>query len=215
MNNDVVAGTQRQTVTETFRAARDFLLQHRTDYATAVREFQWPQFAQFNWALDWFDAIAQGNQRAALVIVEEDGSEARRSYAEMSERSNRVANWLRAGATTARRVRARTTARATTLPSCSTPTATTSRPCSSADTLAAVRPNRHWGVAALPSLGRGPRQHTWPSRPWRGQLHSLARPLTAQPLQEPERRCGHWNPAGPGDLSRGSLPRVHRRRRAR
>lgn len=96
MNNDVVAGTQRQTVTETFRAARDFLLQHRTDYATAVREFQWPQFAQFNWALDWFDAIAQGNQRAALVIVEEDGSEARRSYAEMSERSNRVANWLRA-----------------------------------------------------------------------------------------------------------------------
>ena len=96
MNDDVRTNTQRQTVTERFRAARDFLLQHRTDYATAVRDFQWPQFEQFNWALDWFDAIAQGNERAALVIVEEDGGETRRSYAEMSARSNRVANWLRA-----------------------------------------------------------------------------------------------------------------------
>jgi len=96
VNDDVRTNTQRQTVTERFRAARDFLLQHRTDYATAVRDFQWPQFEQFNWALDWFDAIAQGNERAALVIVEEDGGETRRSYAEMSARSNRVANWLRA-----------------------------------------------------------------------------------------------------------------------
>ncbi|HEX5692446.1 MAG TPA: AMP-binding protein, partial [Roseiflexaceae bacterium] len=93
---DTVAASTQQTATERFRAARDFLLQHRTDYDTAVREFRWPEFERFNWALDWFDAIAQGNDRAALVIVEEDGRETRRSYAEMSERSNRVANWLRA-----------------------------------------------------------------------------------------------------------------------
>ncbi|NTV65664.1 MAG: AMP-binding protein, partial [Oscillochloris sp.] len=57
--------------------------------------FAWPEFDHFNWALDWFDRIAQGNDRPALWIVEEDGSETRRSYAEMSERTNRVANWMR------------------------------------------------------------------------------------------------------------------------
>ena len=31
--------------TETFRAARDFLLQHRTDYDTAVRHFAGPSLS--------------------------------------------------------------------------------------------------------------------------------------------------------------------------
>ncbi|MDH0099344.1 AMP-binding protein [Pseudomonas sp. GD04158] len=79
-----------------FVAARDFLLAHRTDYATAVRDFRWPQLHQFNWALDYFDAMAEGNQAPALWIVEEDGSEQRYSFAELAERSNRVANHLRA-----------------------------------------------------------------------------------------------------------------------
>ncbi len=39
-----------------FKAARDFLLAHRTDYATAYRDFRWPEVDKFNWALDWFDA---------------------------------------------------------------------------------------------------------------------------------------------------------------
>jgi acetyl-CoA synthetase len=30
------------TATEVFRAARDLLLAHRTDYDTARREFAWP-----------------------------------------------------------------------------------------------------------------------------------------------------------------------------
>ena len=90
---DTAPGT---SVTAQYRAARDFLLAHRTDYATAVRDFQWPQFEQFNWALDWFDVIAQSNHRPALVIVEEDGSTTTRSYAELAQRSNQVANWLRA-----------------------------------------------------------------------------------------------------------------------
>ncbi|HEX2355229.1 MAG TPA: AMP-binding protein [Micromonosporaceae bacterium] len=82
--------------TATFRAARDFLLEHREDYETAYRDFRWPELTGFNWALDWFDRVAVGNDHPALWIVEEDGSERRWSFAEMSARSNRVANWLRA-----------------------------------------------------------------------------------------------------------------------
>ncbi|MFJ2889569.1 AMP-binding protein [Streptomyces sp. NPDC087305] len=84
------------TASESFRSARDFLLAHREDYATAYEGFSWPRPEHFNWALDWFDAIAAGNDRTALRIVEEDGAESALSFAEMSERSNRVANWLRA-----------------------------------------------------------------------------------------------------------------------
>ncbi|MGW2489043.1 AMP-binding protein [Streptomyces sp. NPDC001606] len=83
------------TATESFRTARDFLLTHREDYATAYQGFTWPRLGHFNWALDWFDAIAAGNDRTALHLVEEDGTETRLSFAELSERSNRVARWLR------------------------------------------------------------------------------------------------------------------------
>ncbi|EJN28892.1 acyl-CoA synthetase/AMP-acid ligase [Pseudomonas sp. GM79] len=79
-----------------FLAARDFLLAHRTDYATAVRDFRWPQLNEFNWALDYFDAMAEGNQANALWIVEEDGSEQRYSFQQLASRSNQVANHLRA-----------------------------------------------------------------------------------------------------------------------
>ena len=80
---------------EAFRAARDFLLDAAQDYDRAYAEFRWPELDEFNWALDWFDAIARGNDRPALWIVEEDGSERKLSFQEMSERSNQVANWLR------------------------------------------------------------------------------------------------------------------------
>ncbi|MDT0405600.1 MULTISPECIES: AMP-binding protein [Streptomyces] len=83
------------TATEAFRGARDFLLEHREDYATAYREFAWPRPERFNWALDWFDAIADGNDRTALHLVEEDGEETRLSFAALSRRSDQVANWLR------------------------------------------------------------------------------------------------------------------------
>ncbi len=84
------------SATEEFRAARDFLLRHREDYAAAYGGFAWPRPDRFNWALEWFDVIAEGNDRTALHLVEEDGSETKVSFAEMSARSNRVANWLRA-----------------------------------------------------------------------------------------------------------------------
>jgi acetyl-CoA synthetase len=82
-----------------FRAARDYLLDHRDDYDAARAGFRWPRMAEFNWALDWFDSIAampETANRPALWIVEEDGSEQRLTFAEMSRRSSQVANWLRA-----------------------------------------------------------------------------------------------------------------------
>ncbi|MFE6162223.1 AMP-binding protein [Streptomyces sp. NPDC056486] len=81
--------------TDQFRTARDFLLRHREDYATAYEGFAWPRPERFNWALDWFDVIARGNDRTALHIVDEDGPTTRFSFAHLSSRSHQVANWLR------------------------------------------------------------------------------------------------------------------------
>ncbi|MGP3775011.1 AMP-binding protein [Streptomyces sp. SDT5-1] len=81
--------------TEQFRTARDFLLQHARDYESAYEGFSWPRPERFNWALDWFDVIAEGNDKVALHIVEEDDSEARYSFDTLRRRSNQVANWLR------------------------------------------------------------------------------------------------------------------------
>ena len=79
-----------------FAAARELLLAHRADHAGAVAGFDWPVLENFNWALDWFDVHARDNHRRALWVVNEDGSETKLSFAQMAERSNRVANWLRA-----------------------------------------------------------------------------------------------------------------------
>jgi acetyl-CoA synthetase len=81
-----------------FYAAREFLAAHREDYDTAYRDFRWPEIDEFNWALDHFDAVAADPERGAaraLWIVEQDGSEAHWTFAELADRSNRVANWLR------------------------------------------------------------------------------------------------------------------------
>ncbi|AJY32694.1 AMP-binding enzyme family protein [Burkholderia thailandensis 34] len=81
---------------QAFLDARDFLLRHRTDYDTAYRDFKWPALDEFNWALDYFDAIARGNDKPALWIVDAaTGDGARYTFAQMSERSARIANWLR------------------------------------------------------------------------------------------------------------------------
>jgi acetyl-CoA synthetase len=74
--------------------ARDLLLRHRDDYARAYAEFRWPELDEFNWALDWFDTIA--SDATALWLVEEDGSEQKLSFAELTARSNQVANHVRA-----------------------------------------------------------------------------------------------------------------------
>ncbi len=78
---------------EAFAAARETLLLHRDDYERAYREFSWPELDEFNWALEWFDAISSDG--TALWVVEEDGSEQKLSFSELSARSNQVANHLR------------------------------------------------------------------------------------------------------------------------
>jgi len=80
---------------DAFRDARDFLLEHGADYDRAYAEFRWPDLDEFNWALDWFDAVAARNERPALRVVGAGGSERTLSFPELSARSNRVANHLR------------------------------------------------------------------------------------------------------------------------
>ncbi len=80
---------------EAFVQARDFLITHRDDYEAAYQGFSWPRLDVFNWALDYFDVYARDNSRPALWVVNETGDEVRRSFAEMSARSNQVANLLR------------------------------------------------------------------------------------------------------------------------
>src|SRR6201987_2455161 len=84
----------------TFNEARAFLLKHRDDYDAAVKGFRWPDPVPFNWALDWFDAElaedVESRDRPALWIVDQGPKETKLSFAELSRRSNQVANFLRA-----------------------------------------------------------------------------------------------------------------------
>jgi acetyl-CoA synthetase len=86
---------ERTSAHENYRSARDTLLGAYGNYDEAVSTFCWPTFAgKFNWAVDWFDAVARDNANTALWIVEEDGSEAKYSYADIARRSDQVARWL-------------------------------------------------------------------------------------------------------------------------
>src|SRR5437762_14133228 len=89
-----MAGTAAGPAHEAFRSARDLLLELREDDEAACRRFRWPGVGRFNWAVDWFDVVAAGNDRPALWVVGEDGREVRRSFAGMAARSNQVAGWL-------------------------------------------------------------------------------------------------------------------------
>lgn len=84
-----------QSATEIYRLTRDALLDLSRDHAAAVDRFRWPTFpGAFNWAVDWFDSYARGNDRTALWIVEEDRSEAKYTFDRMATRSDQVAAWL-------------------------------------------------------------------------------------------------------------------------
>jgi acetyl-CoA synthetase len=87
---DVIAG-------QALRDARDFLLDHADDYETAYRDFSWTPLDHFNWAVDWFDGVlaAERPDQTALWVVEEDGSETKLTFADLSARSSQVAAWLR------------------------------------------------------------------------------------------------------------------------
>ena len=77
-----------------FLAARDLLLHYRTDLPAARAAFRWPQLDHFNWALDYFDPMAQANQAVGLRIIAPAGNESI-SFEGLRTRSNQVANLLR------------------------------------------------------------------------------------------------------------------------
>ena len=82
------------SATTAHRAARDAILA-LAGRPSAEQGFAWPDVgARFNWAVDWFDVIADGNDRPTLVIVEEDGDRTTRAFAELSAQSNQVARLL-------------------------------------------------------------------------------------------------------------------------
>jgi acetyl-CoA synthetase len=77
------------------KTARDLLLERRDDYEGARAAFAWPAPEEFNWALEWFDPFAQGNDDPGLWIVGADGSVDQRSFDDLYRRSKQVANRLR------------------------------------------------------------------------------------------------------------------------
>ena len=79
---------------EQFLKMRDFLMNVK-NYDEARNGFKWPTISKFNWALDYFDKIAENNDNLALIYADENGNEKKVTFQEMKERSNQVANFLR------------------------------------------------------------------------------------------------------------------------
>ena len=75
-----------------FRELRDRFL----DPARAPSELRWPEGVAFNWARDYFDRVAAGNNRAALRVVDDHNRDLSLSFQALASRSNRVANFLSA-----------------------------------------------------------------------------------------------------------------------
>ncbi len=69
-------------------------IQNAPDYETANKLFHWPHVTKFNWATDYFDQMAQGNMKDALIYADTAGNERRVSFEKMRIRSNQVANYL-------------------------------------------------------------------------------------------------------------------------
>jgi acetyl-CoA synthetase len=81
--------------TTAFRTARDQLVDWRGRHEEAVAGFRYPDVGEeWNWAVDWFDPIARGVERDALVVLAEDGSRESVSFDEMARSSDRTARWL-------------------------------------------------------------------------------------------------------------------------
>jgi acetyl-CoA synthetase len=77
-----------------FLELRDRLLREDIPHEQALRSFHWPPVRHFNWATDYFDRIAEGNDRPALRVVDDAGSDRVMSFAALARRSNQVANFL-------------------------------------------------------------------------------------------------------------------------
>jgi acetyl-CoA synthetase len=77
-----------------FIELRDRLLREDLPHAQALQSFHWPAIRHFNWARDYFDRVAAGNERPALRVVDDAGGDSTLSFAALARRSNQVANFL-------------------------------------------------------------------------------------------------------------------------
>ena len=77
-----------------FIELRDRLLREGVSHQQALDSFHWPAVTHFNWALDYFDRIASGNDRPALRVVDDAGLDHSVSFAALARRSNQVANFF-------------------------------------------------------------------------------------------------------------------------
>ena len=82
--------------TSEFLAARDYLLRV-SNYQEAKAHFNWPKLDNFNWALDYFDSLADKRTNPALLYADDKGTEKKLSFRELTEKSNKAANFLRNG----------------------------------------------------------------------------------------------------------------------
>lgn len=79
-----------------FFEARDQLLALGGNPNIQREQFVWPDVGDtFNWAHDVFDVVADGNDTVALHISESDGTETVRTFAELKQRSDQVAHWMK------------------------------------------------------------------------------------------------------------------------
>jgi acetyl-CoA synthetase len=76
------------------RAARDFLVQYRTDYDVAYGGFTWPRPAVYNFAIDWFDGLAEENPAGLALWVTDGETDRQCTFAELADRSIAVAHFL-------------------------------------------------------------------------------------------------------------------------
>lgn len=79
---------------DAFIDLRDRLLRPGLSHREAVSTFEWPKIRHFNWAIDYFDRIAKGNDREALRVVRDGGPDTTLSFAHLAARSNQVANFF-------------------------------------------------------------------------------------------------------------------------
>jgi len=85
---------------EQFLRARDFLLSAKS-YQEAKAGFDWPQPSRFNWALDYFDTLAERCTNPALIHVDDSGASRSVTFQALKERSAKVANLFRSMGLTA------------------------------------------------------------------------------------------------------------------
>ena len=77
-----------------FIELRDRLLGEGISHSQALQSFHWPAVRHFNWAADYFDRIAAGNDRPALRVIDDGGGDSTSSFAALARRSSQVANFL-------------------------------------------------------------------------------------------------------------------------